>query len=266
MRYAVVMPVYNEAPLFAKAFDRLIATPPVAGHERIIVIVNDGSTDGTREIIDRCCNLTSTPEPHDPPPHSHTPTPLPGVITLHHTINQGKGAAIRTGFRAALDAGADIILIHDADLEYDPADHTQLLTPIIDGRADAVIGSRFIGGTHRVLYYWHAVVNRALTTLSNMLTNLNLTDIECCLKAFNRQTAARLDITEKRFGLEPELIAKTARMRTTSDAGPGRADQPLRIYEVPVSYAGRTYAEGKKIGWRDGLDAIRCILKYNIFP
>lgn len=261
MRYAVVMPVYNEVTLFAKAFDRLLATPPVAGHERLIIIVNDGSTDGTRDAINQCCNIQGAVTANQ----SATPN-LPGVITLHHNHNQGKGAAVQTGFRAALDAGADIILIHDADLEYDPADHAILLAPILDGRADVVIGSRFIGGTHRVLYYWHAVVNRALTTLSNMLTNLNLTDIECCLKAFSKDTAARLNITEKRFGLEPELIAKAARMRTTIDAGPSRADQPLRIYEVPVSYAGRTYAEGKKIGWRDGLDAVRCILKYNVFP
>lgn len=253
MILAILIPVYNEERLLERSFARLVLAPapldpagvPMA---RRFFLVNDGSTD-----------LTATPlaaiaQRHD-------------VTAITHTTNQGKGAAIRTALNAAREyrdehgAGADVFLIHDADLEYDPADHHALLAPIVDGRADAVIGSRFLGTTHRVLYYWHSLANRFITTLSNVCTNLNLSDIECCFKAFSRPVADRLTIEEDRFGVEPELVAKCASMRVTE---PGVGDRPLRIYEVAVSYAGRTYAEGKKIGWQDGFAALRCIVVYNL--
>jgi glycosyltransferase involved in cell wall biosynthesis len=209
--------------------------------------VDDGSSDGTRPIIEE---LGKT----------H------GLQAVIHEVNKGKGAALRTGFAAALKAGADIVLVHDADLEYDPADHAAVLAPILDGRADAVIGSRFIGHTHRVLYYWHALANRFITTACDMATNLNLTDIECCSKAVRRAALEQINIQEDRFGVEVELVAKLAGIRVPHEQ-PGNAPgmtRPLRIYEVAVSYAGRTYAEGKKITWRDGLQALSCIFRYGI--
>lgn len=250
MRLAVVMPVFNEEATLAEAVARLDATPPPAAPpgspplERRLILIDDGSTDDTPRIV----RLLG--ERHD-------------VLTVIHKRNMGKGAALRSGFAAALADGADVVLVHDADLEYDPADHAAVLRPILDGRADAVIGTRFQGQTHRVLYYWHSVANRAITTLSNMLTNLNLTDIECCLKAFRREALERIRVEEDRFGVEPELVAKLARLRLPNDEREGET-RPARIYEVPVSYAGRTYAEGKKITWRDGLAAIWCILKYGL--
>ena len=196
-----------------------------------ILVVDDGSTDGTRDI------LKNELEPA-------------GIRVVLHEANQGKGAALRTGF--ALATGA-IVVVQDADLEYDPKDLPQLIQPILDGRADVVYGSRFMGGqAHRVVYFWHMVGNRLLTLLSNMLTNLNLTDMETCYKAFRREVIQSVRIQEDRFGFEPEITAKVARMG-------------CRIYEVGISYSGRTYAEGKKIGWKDGLSALRCILKYNLF-
>ena len=250
MRLAVVMPVFNEEATLAEAVARLdaVAPPPAPGGagplERRLILVDDGSTDDTPRIV----RLLGA---------------RPDVLTVIHKRNMGKGAALRSGFAAALADGADVILVHDADLEYDPADHAALLRPILDGRADAVIGTRFQGQTHRVLYYWHSVANRVITTLSNMLTNLNLTDIECCLKAFRREALDRIRIEENRFGVEPEVVAKLARLRLPHDDREGET-RPARIYEVPVSYAGRTYAEGKKITWRDGLAAIWCILKYGL--
>ncbi|TVS05378.1 MAG: glycosyltransferase family 2 protein [Phycisphaerales bacterium] len=256
MKLAIVIPAYNERALLPEAVARLDATPPPktpegAACERILVIVDDGSTDGTRELI------SELGERDD-------------IIAVMHQENAGKGAAIRTGFTAALDAGADILLIQDADLEYDPRDHDRVLEPILDGRADAVIGSRFIGQTHRVLYFWHYAANRFITLFSNILTNLNLSDIECCSKAMTAEVARRIEINEKRFGLEPEIVAKLSQMRLPQDEdevegdGAGKGDgRSLRIYEVAVSYAGRTYAEGKKITWRDGISALRCIIKYN---
>lgn len=236
----VLMPVYNESRSLPKVIERFDAVPPPHALERRLVIVDDGSTDTTAELVGQ---LASRPD----------------VIARVHEQNRGKGAAVRTAWGAALDAGADILIIHDADLEYDPADHAEVLAPIVDGRADAVIGSRFLGATHRVLYYWHSLANRVITTASNMLTNLNLTDIECCTKALTRRVAERIVLEEQRFGIEPELVAKLARLRLP---GPDGTDAPARIYEVPVSYAGRTYAEGKKITWRDGFSALRCIVKY----
>jgi len=258
VRYAVVIPVYNERKLFPVLLARLEATPPVstpAGEplERVIVVVDDGSTDGTRGVIE---SLAGGPRLH----------------TVLQPANQGKGAAVRTGFEKALSLGVDLVLIQDADLEYDPRDHAKLLGPILDGRADAVFGSRFLGDAHRVLYYWHAVANRFITMCSNMATNLNLTDIECCLKAFTREAAERVTIRENRFGLEPELVAKVARLHLPaaadgggeSDGSAGAGARRARVYEVGVSYAGRTYEEGKKITWRDGVSALRCIVKYGL--
>lgn len=248
MVLGVLMPVFNERVLLHSAVERLLATPPPADSsgvplDRRVFLCDDGSTDGTTDVVRE---LGLRPE----------------VRPLFHPVNQGKGAALRTALHAAVGESCDLFLIHDADLEYDPADHDAVLRPILDGRADAVIGSRFLGHTHRVLYYWHYLANTFITHASNMFTNLNLSDIECCSKAFTLEVARRLTIAEHRFGVEPELVARLARMRLP---GPGGSPRRLRIYEVPVSYAGRTYEEGKKIGWRDGVSALRCILKHGLF-
>jgi len=247
VRLAVVIPAYDERDLLPLLVARLDRTPPPAAPDgsaltRRIVIVDDGSADGTADVV-------------------HELAQRPDILPVYHKRNRGKGAALRSGFRAALQDGADVVIVQDADLEYDPADHAAALAPILDGRADAVIGSRFIGQTHRVLYYWHAIANRAITALSNALTNLNLSDIECCTKAFTREVLERLDITEDRFGVEPELVARVARLRLPTPEG---ALREARVYEVAVTYDGRTYAEGKKITWRDGLSAIRAIVRHNI--
>jgi glycosyltransferase involved in cell wall biosynthesis len=227
---SIVIPVYNERELAPQLLSRVEAVSLPGGLAKEIVLVDDHSTDGTREWLQAL--ETQRPDLR---------------ITLHDT-NRGKGAALRTGFGVAT---GDVILVQDADLEYDPREYSTLIEPILDGRADVVFGTRFLGHTHRVLYYWHAVGNWLLTTLSNMLSNVNLTDMECCYKVFRREVIDRLDLREDRFGFEPEVTAKVARLG-------------CRIYEVPVSYSGRTYAEGKKINWRDGVSAIRCILKYNL--
>lgn len=254
VRLAVVIPVFNERATLPELVRRIDSTPPPPtgrGDERCqrrLIVVDDASTDGTGEVVDGLASRTD-------------------VTIIRHPSNRGKGAALRSGFAAALKDGADLVLVQDGDLEYDPADHEAVLRPIISGRADAVIGSRFQGQTHRVLYYWHSVANRAITMLSNMLTNLNLTDIECCFKAFSRPVAQRLVIEEERFGVEPEIVARLAKMRLSEDAAPGAPAGPpraLRIFEAPVAYAGRTYAEGKKITWRDGVSAVRAIVKYNL--
>ena len=226
MNLTVVIPAYNEIATIEEIVGRVSAVDLV--HE--IIVVDDGSTDGTREKL---VELDSPPK----------------IRTIFHEQNRGKGAALSTGFRAAT---GDIIIIQDADLEYDPAQYPRLITPIAEGRADVVYGSRFaIGETRRVLLFWHSIGNRFLTLLSNMMTDLNLTDMETCYKAFRRDVIEDITIEEPRFGVEPELTAKFAKKR-------------LRIYEVGISYDGRTYDEGKKIGWRDGVSAIRCILKYNL--
>jgi len=240
----VVIPVYNEEGTLAELVDRLIKTSPPEGVDRRIVLVDDGSGDETPAIVK---SLTSRPD----------------VLSVTHKVNRGKGAALRTGFKAALSDGAEIILIQDGDLEYTPADHGSVLAPILDGRADVVVGTRFKGQTHRVLYFWHSVANQFITLLSNMLTNLNLSDVECCFKAMTREVAERIEIRENRFGVEPEIVAKVAHMRL--DGSGGNSGRQARVFEVPISYAGRTYAEGKKIGWKDGVRAIWCILKYNLF-
>ncbi len=227
MKLSVVIPVYNERETL-ETIVRRVQDVPV---DKEIVLVDDCSTDGTREILAEL-------EKQD------------NIRVLLHEVNQGKGAALRTGFAGAR---GDIVIIQDADLEYDPAEFPKVIQPILDNKADVVYGSRFAGGeSHRVLYYWHSVGNRFLTFLSNCLTNLNLTDMETCYKAFRREVIQDITIEEDRFGFEPEITAKVAIRR-------------LRVYEVGISYSGRTYEEGKKIGWKDGCRAIWCILKYNVW-
>lgn len=255
MKLAIVMPVFNEAKLVERALDRIVACPaPKSADgnalERMIVIVDDGSTDGTTEIVKRLGE------------RARAGVEIRAELS---SPNKGKGAAVRHGIDLAIDAEADIVLIHDADLEYDPADHGPMLAPILDGRADAVIGSRFLGQTHRVLYFWHSLANRAITTLSNIFTNLNLSDIECCLKAFTRDVALAIELKEDRFGVEPEIIAQLAGMTIEDESGGTKAERKLRIFEVPVTYSGRTYSEGKKIRWQDGIEAVAVIVKRNLF-
>lgn len=222
---SIIIPVYNEKETINDIIDAVVATP----YRKEIIIVDDCSTDGTRNIL--------------------TKIKKDGLKVYLHDKNQGKGAALQTGFSHAT---GDIILIQDADLEYDPQDYSTLINPILEGKADVVYGSRFAGhGAHRVLYFWHYMGNRFLTFLSNLFTNLNLTDMEVCYKAFTREAIAGVKIKEKRFGFEPEITAKMARKK-------------LRIYEVPISYYGRTYEEGKKVTWKDGLRAMWCIIKYNL--
>jgi len=232
---SVVMPVYNEKATIQEILRRVRAVPI---HKEIIV-VDDCSTDGTREI------LRAMPQGDGE------------FKVVYHERNQGKGAALRTGFR---HASGQIVLVQDADLEYDPAEYPQLIQPIVENQADVVFGSRFIGEKHRVLYYWHSVANRYLTMLSNMFTNLNLTDMEVCYKVFRREVIQGIRLQSDRFGFEPEVTAKVARFQFPAEDGQPR--RPCRIYEVPVSYHGRTYREGKKIGFKDGLQALYCILRY----
>jgi glycosyltransferase involved in cell wall biosynthesis len=227
MKLSIVIPCYNEVRTIRHIVDRVRAAPVA---EREIIIVDDCSRDGTRDLL-----RTEI-------------APLVDKV-LYHEVNQGKGAALRTGFRAAT---GDIVVVQDADLEYDPQDYPRLLQPILEGKADVVFGSRFQGGQpHRVVYFWHMVGNKFLTLLSNMATNINLTDMETCYKVFRREVLQRIEIEENRFGFEPEITAKVARLGVV-------------IYEVGISYYGRTYAEGKKIGWRDGFRALWAIAKYNL--
>lgn len=222
----VVVPVFNEVDTIAGVLERVLQQRPV----QQVVVVDDCSTDGTRAVLEQLAKAE------------------PRLAVLRHEVNRGKGAALRTGFARV---EAPYVIVQDADLEYDPTEYWLLLRPMLAGKADVVFGSRFLGvGSHRVLYYWHAVGNRVLTTLSNMATNLNLTDMETCYKLFRREVLQRITLCEDRFGFEPEITAKV-----------GQAN--VRVYEVAISYHGRTYAEGKKVGWRDGVSALRCILKYN---
>jgi glycosyltransferase involved in cell wall biosynthesis len=232
LKLSIVIPVYNERSLLPQVLERVEAAALPEGVTREIVVVDDCSTDGTREWLESFAQAR------------------PCLMIRVHDRNAGKGAALRTGFAAAT---GDLVLVQDADLEYDPAEYPQLLAPLLDGRADVVFGTRFLGQTHRVLYYWHALGNWLLTTLSNMLSNVNLSDMECCYKVFRADVLRRITLVENRFGFEPEITAKVARLG-------------CRIYEVAVSYSGRTYAEGKKIGWRDGVSALRCIVRYNLLP
>ena len=227
MKLSIVIPVYNEAATISRIVD-LVRSVDV-GMEKEILLVDDCSRDGTREVLTEMGKGSAD------------------LKVLFHEVNQGKGAALRTGFTAAT---GDVVLIQDADLEYDPREYPRLLAPILDGHADVVYGSRFLGGgPHRVVYYWHYLGNWLLTTLSNMMTNLNLTDMEVCYKVFRREVIQSIPLRENRFGFEVEITAKVAKRN-------------LKIYEVPISYYGRDYSEGKKIGWQDGFSAIRCILKY----
>lgn len=228
MKLSIVMPCYNEVDTIDEIVDALKKMPY---ENKEIIIVDDYSTDGTRERLEN---------------------EFESIVDkiVYHPYNQGKGAALRTGIKAAT---GDIIIIQDADLEYNPNEIPRVIGPIIDGKADVVYGSRFTGsGPHRVVYYWHMLGNKMLTMLSNIFTNINLTDMETCYKAFKAEIIQSIDIQENRFGFEPEITAKVAQKK-------------CRIYEVGISYYGRTYEEGKKINWKDGFSAIRCIVKYNLF-
>jgi glycosyltransferase involved in cell wall biosynthesis len=232
---SVVIPVYNEKATIREIVRRVSAVPI----NKQIIVVDDCSTDGTREIL------------------RDLEQQQPGLVVIFHDINQGKGAALRTGFRRAT---GQIVIVQDADLEYDPEQYPQLVQPIVDDLADVVYGSRFIGETHRVLYFWHYLANKFLTLLSNMFTNLNLTDMEVCYKLFRREVIQGITLKSDRFGFEPEVTAKVARF--TLPARDGSPARKCRIYEIPVSYHGRTYHEGKKIGVKDGFQALYCILRF----
>lgn len=231
MVLSIIIPVYNEAPTIESVIRRVHAVDlgPV---QKQIICVDDGSRDGSFTRLEALA-------------------PQFGLRVLRHESNRGKGAALRTGIQAAT---GDLVIIQDADLEYDPAEYSRLLAPVLDGRADVVYGSRFVGGgCHRVLYFWHSVGNRMLTTFCNAVTNLNLTDMETCYKLFRHDVLKKIVIEEDRFGFEPEITCKLARLRPAP-----------RVYEVGISYSGRTYEEGKKIGWRDGVQAIWCIVRYGL--
>jgi glycosyltransferase involved in cell wall biosynthesis len=227
MKLSVVVPVFNEHLTIAEIIRRVQAVD--VGLDKEIIVVDDGSIDGTREILRA---LT-----------------VPGLKIVLHEKNMGKGMALRTGFA---EVEGDVVLIQDADLEYDPQEYPLLLEPILDGRADVVYGSRFLGGPHRVLFFWHYVGNRFLTIFSNMLSNLNLTDMETCYKVFRHEILGKIKLRSARFGFEPEITMKVAKLK-------------CRVYEVPISYSGRDYSEGKKVGWKDGLAAIFHLLRFRFF-
>ena len=232
---SIIIPAYNEQKTIVSILDKVNEVQLIHNLKKEIIVVNDASTDGTEEEILKY--QTSGTEDN--------------IQYYKHEKNQGKGAALHTGIRKAT---GDFVIVQDADLEYDPHEFNIVLQPILDGFADIVYGSRFIGGKpHRILFYWHSIGNKFLTALSNMFTNLNLTDMETCYKLWKREIIQNLDLREKRFGFEPEVTAKASRI------------EGVRIYEVGISYYGRTYSEGKKINWKDGFRAIYCILKYNIW-
>ena len=226
-KLSIVMPVYNEKDTVEKIISRVMSVD--VGLEKELVIVDDFSQDGTRDILAKLND--------------------PRIKVFFHPENLGKGSALQTGFSKA---AGDIVLVQDADLEYDPDEYPVLLRPVLDGRADVVYGSRFLSGPHRVLFFWHSVGNKLLTTFSNMLSNLNLTDMETCYKVFKKSVLDRIKLKSKRFGFEPEVTIKISKIK-------------VRIYEVPISYSGRDYSEGKKIGWKDGFAAIFHLIRYKFF-
>ena len=232
---SIVVPAYNEDRYLESVISKVVAQPLPGGLERELILVNDGSRDASWNV------MQSLPEK------------FPGIRfeLVNKTVNEGKGAALRDGFARVT---GDIVIVQDADFEYDPADYPKLLQPILDDKADGVFGSRFIGEPHRVMYFWHQVANNILTTISNMLTNLNLTDMEVCYKVFVREVIDQIKIKSSRFGVEPEITAKIARMSLNG--------KRLRVYETGISYAGRTYEEGKKIGWKDAVSAIVQIIRF----
>lgn len=227
MKLSIVIPVYNEKTTIERIVDKVLSVKLDLDKE--IILVDDGSTDGTQDILKNIAR--------------------DNVKIFIHEKNQGKGKALQTGFS---NASGDFIIIQDADLEYDPREYPQLLAPLLDGRADAVFGSRFLGGPHRVLFFWHYIGNKMLTTFSNMLSNLNLTDMETCYKVFRKDILDKITLKSKRFGIEPEITLKLAKLN-------------CRIFEVPISYSGRDYSEGKKIGWRDGVAAVFHIIRFRFF-
>lgn len=232
---SIIVPAYNEESTIETVLKKLLSIKLIGETKKEIVVVNDASTDNTDKVIETF--LANNPQSN--------------IQYVKHTFNQGKGAALHTGIK---NASGDYIVVQDADLEYDPEEFNILLQPIIDGYADVVYGSRFMGGKpHRILFFWHSLGNQFLTFLSNMATNLNLTDMETCYKLFRADMLKSLDLKEKRFGFEPEVTAKISKIKN------------VRIYEVGISYYGRTYEEGKKIGWKDGVRAIYCIVRYGIF-
>ncbi len=234
-KLSILIPVYNEDKTITKLLDKVLSVELIGNFSKEILVINDNSSDNTRKILEGYIQINSQED----------------IKLFNQDANKGKGAALHTGIKMA--SGSHIV-IQDADLEYNPAEYNILLQPVVDGFADVVYGSRFMGGNpHRILFFWHSLGNKFLTSLSNMLTNLNLTDMETCYKLFEAKTLKKLSLHEKRFGFEPEVTAKISKV-------PG-----IRIYEVGISYYGRTYVDGKKIGWQDGLHAIYCILKYNLF-
>lgn len=232
---SVVIPVYNERHTIHEILRRVRATPI----RKQIILVDDRSTDGTTDVL------------------RQLQRDEPDLTVVFHEVNRGKGAALRTGFRHAT---GQLVIVQDADLEYDPSEYPRLIQPIVEGKADVVYGSRFIGESHRVLYFWHSMANHFLTLLSNMFTNLNLTDMEVCYKVFRREVIQGITLRSDRFGFEPEVTAKVARFQVPPLEG--RPARRCRVFELPVSYDGRDYSEGKKIGWKDGVQALYCIIRY----
>ena len=243
-KLSVVIPVYNEKATIEEILRRVQETEM----RKEIILVDDCSKDGTRQILENMAKLGAAGESEAAAQDGGEPVLLQGVRILFQEQNQGKGAALRKGFA---EAAGDIVIVQDADLEYDPRDYDKLLEPILDGRADVVFGSRFLGGPQRVHYFWHYVANKVLTLLSDIFTNLKLTDMETCYKVFRREVLQGIQIKSNRFGFEPEITAKVAKGN-------------WRVYEVPISYAGRTYEEGKKITWKDGVQALWCIVRFRV--
>ncbi len=249
MRLSVIVPVYNEYPYIAQVISR-VQQVELEGIEKEIIIIDDCSTDGTCQLLEQISQESNNSGSiNNEFNHLNIKFDISNITVLFQERNRGKGAALRRGIK---EASGDIIIIQDADLEYDPSDYPLLIEPIRNGFADVVYGSRFLGSPRRVLLFWHSVGNKFLTLLSNMFTNINLTDMETCYKAFSRDVLKNIRISQNRFGVEPELTAKVAK-------------NGHRIFETPISYYGRTYADGKKISWKDGVQAIYCIIRYNLF-